>query len=141
MKPRYSSTNCIQTLSVQAVVILLPQITKELTIPQTRQQWIISAFALTSGSFLLLCGKLADVYGRRLLFILGCFWITATALGTAFSPVEVCMYIMRALQGLVGFLQSSIMVLADIGAGCRPHYSDGNGHSWTYHTARPCEEL
>jgi len=83
------------------VVIILPSITRDLHIPETRQQWIVSAYALTSGAFLLLCGKLADVYGKRLFFILGCFWITATTLGAAFSPVEICMYVMRALQGLV----------------------------------------
>lgn len=83
------------------MVIILPQISRDLNIPETRQQWIVSAYALTSAAFLLLCGKLADVYGKRLLFILGCFWLTATTLGAAFSPVEVCIYIMRALQGLV----------------------------------------
>jgi MFS family permease len=45
-------------------------------------------------------GKLADVYGKRSLFIFGCFWMTATTLGVAFSPVEICMYVMRALHGL-----------------------------------------
>ncbi|KAG9234031.1 major facilitator superfamily-domain-containing protein [Amylocarpus encephaloides] len=90
----------LNTLSVQSVVILLPQISSDLDIPSTRQEWVVSAFALTSGSFLLLFGKLADVYGKKLLFVLGCFWVTATGLGSAFSPVEVCIYIMRALQGL-----------------------------------------
>ncbi|TVY53921.1 Drug resistance protein [Lachnellula suecica] len=90
----------LNTISAQAVVIILPQISKDLDIPETRQQWIVSAYALTSAAFLLLFGKLADVYGKRLLFILGCFWIVATTLGSAFSPVEVCIFIMRALAGL-----------------------------------------
>ncbi|KAL5327566.1 hypothetical protein ACEPPN_005266 [Leptodophora sp. 'Broadleaf-Isolate-01'] len=90
----------INTLSIQSVVILLPSITEDLNIPDTRQQWIVSAYSLTSGSFLLLAGKLADVYGKRWLFILGSFWLAATTLGAAFSPVEICMYIMRALQGV-----------------------------------------
>ncbi|TVY53534.1 putative MFS-type transporter [Lachnellula cervina] len=90
----------LNTLSLQAVVILLPEMSRDLNIPSTRQQWIVSAYALTSGSFLLLAGKLGDVYGKRLLFISGCFWITAVSLGTAFSPVEICLYVMRALHGL-----------------------------------------
>ncbi|TVY18466.1 Efflux pump terJ [Lachnellula arida] len=90
----------LNTLSVQAVVILLPQMSRDLNIPSTRQQWIISAYALTSGSFLLLFGKLGDVYGKRLIFISGSFWVAAVSLGTAFSPVEICLYVMRALQGL-----------------------------------------
>lgn len=83
------------------MVIILPSITRDLKIPEGRQQWIVSAYALTSAAFLLLCGKLSDVYGKRLLFILGCFWIVATSFGAAFSPNEICMYTMRALQGLV----------------------------------------
>ncbi|KAK0113476.1 hypothetical protein ONS95_013733 [Cadophora gregata] len=90
----------INTLSIQSVVILLPSITEDLNIPDTRQQWIVSANSLTAGSFLLLAGKLADVYGKRWLFILGSFWLAATTLGAAFSPVEICMYVMRALQGV-----------------------------------------
>lgn len=90
-----------QTISAQSVVIILPSISRDLNIPETRQQWIVSAYALIVGSFLLLWGKLGDVYGKRLLFILGAFWFGATGLGAAFSPVEICMYIMRALQGMV----------------------------------------
>ncbi|KAF8855979.1 MFS general substrate transporter [Acephala macrosclerotiorum] len=90
----------LNTTSVQSVVIILPSITRDLNIPETRQEWVVSAYALTSAALLLLCGKLADVYGRRLLFILGCFWLTATTLGAAFSPNEICMFTMRALQGL-----------------------------------------
>ncbi|KAH8669746.1 major facilitator superfamily-domain-containing protein [Tricladium varicosporioides] len=85
---------------IQAVVILLPGISRDLNIPPTRQQWVVSAYALTAGSFLLLFGKLGDVYGKKLLFLAGCFWVTATALGTAFSPAEVCIYVMRALHGM-----------------------------------------
>ncbi|KAI9052013.1 hypothetical protein LZ554_004267 [Drepanopeziza brunnea f. sp. 'monogermtubi'] len=90
----------INTVSIQSVVIVLPGITDDLDIPDTRQQWIVSAYSLTAGSFLLLSGKLGDVYGKRWLFIIGCFLFTAFALGVAFSPVEICMYVMRALQGL-----------------------------------------
>ncbi|RDW82541.1 MFS multidrug transporter-like protein [Coleophoma cylindrospora] len=90
----------LMTLAAQAVVIILPDMCSELNIPEVRQQWIVSAFALTSGCFLLLAGKLGDVYGRRLLFILGCVCITAFALGTAFSPTEICLYVMRALHGV-----------------------------------------
>ena len=53
------------------MVIILPLISRDLNIPETRQQWVVSAYALTVGSFLLLWGKLGDVYGKRLLFILG----------------------------------------------------------------------
>ncbi|KAB8303005.1 hypothetical protein EYC80_006311 [Monilinia laxa] len=90
----------LSTISAQAVIIILPEIARDLDVPQARQQWIISSYALTSGSFLLLWGKLGDVYGRKLLFILGAAFTGATCIGTAFSPVEICLYVMRALHGL-----------------------------------------
>jgi MFS family permease len=90
-----------QTTAAQASVIILPEISRDLNIPQARQQWVFSSYGLTSGAFLLLWGKLGDVYGRKLLFILGATFTAATSIGTAFSPVEICLYIMRALHGLV----------------------------------------
>lgn len=90
-----------QTTAAQASVIILPEISRDLDIPQARQQWVFSSYGLTSGAFLLLWGKLGDVYGRKLLFILGATATAATSIGTAFSPVEICLYIMRALHGLV----------------------------------------
>jgi len=91
----------LNTISAQSVVIILPLISRDLNIPESRQQWVVSAYALTTGSFLLLFGKLGDVYGKRVLFIIGAFWFGATCLGSAFSPVEICIYTMRALQGVV----------------------------------------
>ncbi|ESZ90514.1 hypothetical protein SBOR_9100 [Sclerotinia borealis F-4128] len=88
------------TIAAQSVIIILPEISRDLDIPQARQQWVVSSYALTSGSFLLLWGKLGDVYGRKLLFILGAIFTAATCVGTAFSPVEICLYVMRALHGL-----------------------------------------
>lgn len=65
----------LNTLTVQAVVIVLPTIGKALNIPVARQQWIVSAYSLSFGCFLLLWGRLADVYGKRLIFILGSLWV------------------------------------------------------------------
>lgn len=117
---------------------------KELNIPEVRQQWIITAFALTSGCFLLLAGKLGDVYGRRILFILGCVCITAFSLGTAFSPTEICLYVMRALHGVVGFLlarldSKDLSLMRRLGL-CF-HYSNGHWHHRTYDPTWTDKEL
>ncbi|RAL63307.1 hypothetical protein DID88_004383 [Monilinia fructigena] len=56
----------LSTISAQAVIIILPEVARDLNVPQARQQWIISSYALTSGSFLLLWGKLGDVYGHTI---------------------------------------------------------------------------
>lgn len=54
--------------------IALPRIQKDLNMPTSQLQWVSSAFALTNGCFLLLAGRLADVYGRKVAFIAGVGW-------------------------------------------------------------------
>ncbi|RYN48837.1 hypothetical protein AA0118_g11704 [Alternaria tenuissima] len=90
----------LSTMAVQASVIILPTIGEELDIPVSRQQWIISAYNLTFGCFLLLWGRLADVYGRRMIFLWGSAAFTLTSIITPFIPNEIGFDIFRGLQGL-----------------------------------------
>ncbi|CAI4217138.1 unnamed protein product [Parascedosporium putredinis] len=62
------------TFSIQATVIILPVIGRDLDIPSSRLQWIVSAYALAFGCFLLLWGRIADIYGKRTLFAAGTAW-------------------------------------------------------------------
>ncbi|KAF2203352.1 MFS general substrate transporter [Delitschia confertaspora ATCC 74209] len=90
----------LNTLGVQAAVIILPTIGRDLGIPDSRQQWIVSAYSLTFGCFLLLWGRLADVYGKRLIFIWGSLWITISSIILPFVPNEIGFDVFRGLQGL-----------------------------------------
>lgn len=90
----------LNTLSVQAAVIVLPTIGDDLGIPAARQQWIVSAYSLTFGCFLLLWGRLADVYGKRLIFIWGSAWVAACTIAIPFCPDEISFDVLRGLQGL-----------------------------------------
>nr|OQO17308.1 hypothetical protein B0A51_12149 [Rachicladosporium sp. CCFEE 5018] len=90
----------LNTLSVQACVIILPAVGRDLRIPAARQQWIVSAYSLTFGCFLLLWGRLADVYGKRLIFIYGSCWVCITTLICPFVPSEIGFDVLRGLQGL-----------------------------------------
>jgi MFS family permease len=90
-------------MGLQAVVIILPTIGNDLKIPEAREQWILSAYTLTFGCFLLLWGRVADVYGRRKIFILGSAWLAITTLITPFLPNEIAFDLFRGLQGLVSF--------------------------------------
>lgn len=90
----------LNTLGVQAVVIILPSIGKALDIPDSRQQWIVSSYALTFGCFLLLWGRLADVYGKRQIFVLGSTWLTVVSLVIPFAPDEITFDLFRGFQGL-----------------------------------------
>ncbi|GAB7356697.1 hypothetical protein MBLNU459_g7406t1 [Dothideomycetes sp. NU459] len=92
----------MNTLTVQAVVIVLPTIAAELSIPIARQQWIVSAYSLAFGCFLLLWGRLADVYGKRLIFIYGSAWVSVLTLVNPFATNEIAFDVLRGLQGLGG---------------------------------------
>jgi len=92
-----------QFINIVASVSLnlaLPSIGRELGIPQQDLQWLISAYALTFGCFLLLAGKLADIFGRKLVFLVGCVWFTIWTLVGGFSPNRISLDIFRGLQGL-----------------------------------------
>lgn len=90
----------LNTLSVQSLVIILPTISASLNIPSARQQWLVSAYSLTFGCFLLLWGRLADVYGKRLIFIYGSAWVCLTTVVCPFVPNEIGFNVLRGLQGL-----------------------------------------
>lgn len=93
-------------MSGQAVVIILPIIGRDLGIPDARLQWIVSAYSLTFGCFLLLWGRLADIYGKRKIFIWGSGWLAVTLLVNPFLPNEIAFDLFRGLQGLVSILPS-----------------------------------
>ncbi|KAL6712226.1 hypothetical protein ACN47E_000103 [Coniothyrium glycines] len=90
----------LSTMAVQATVIILPTIGAELDIPTSRQQWVVSAYSLTFGCFLLLWGRLADVYGKRMIFLWGSAAFTITSIIPPFVPNEIGFDIFRGLQGL-----------------------------------------
>jgi EmrB/QacA subfamily drug resistance transporter len=91
-------------LDVAIVNVALPSIQVDLGFTQTSLQWVISAYAIMFGGALLLGGRLADLLGRRRLFIvgLGLFSVSSLLCGLAWS--EESLIASRALQGLGGAL-------------------------------------
>ena len=65
-----------------------------------RQQWIVSAYSLTFGCFQLLWGRIADVCGRRSIFLIGTSVISIIAVAIPFSPNEIVFNVLRGIQGL-----------------------------------------
>lgn len=90
----------LNTLSIQSVVIILPSIGEDLSIPESRLQWVVSSYALTFGCFLLLWGRIADIYGKRSIFVLGSAFVAVTMIINPFIPNEIGFNLFRGLQGL-----------------------------------------
>src|SRR5436305_97409 len=91
-------------LDVAIVNVALPSIKSDLNFSQTNLQWVISAYAIMFGGVLLLGGRLADLLGRRRLFVagLGLFAVSSLLCGLAWSESSLIAF--RALQGLGGAL-------------------------------------
>ena len=93
-------------LDVTIVNVALPHIQADLGFSPTGLQWVISAYTLFFGGFLLLGGRAADLIGRRRLFIAGLlvFGLTSLVAGLAQTPDQ--LIVMRAVQGLGGAMLS-----------------------------------
>jgi EmrB/QacA subfamily drug resistance transporter len=91
-------------LDVAIVNVALPSIKADLGFSQANLQWVISAYAILFGGVLLLGGRLADLLGRRRLFVggLALFAVSSLLCGLAWSEATLIGF--RALQGLGGAL-------------------------------------
>jgi EmrB/QacA subfamily drug resistance transporter len=87
-------------LDVSIVNVALPSIQTDLGFSQQNLQWVLSAYALFFGGFLLLGGRLADLLGRRRLFIAGLVLFTISSLLAGLAWSEASLIAARALQGL-----------------------------------------
>jgi EmrB/QacA subfamily drug resistance transporter len=91
-------------LDVAIVNVALPSIKTDLHFTQSSLQWVITAYALMFGGVLLLGGRMADLLGRRRLFIAGIVLFTVSSLLAGFAWSEGSLIAFRATQGLGGAL-------------------------------------
>src|SRR5258706_13772947 len=86
--------------------VALPAIKQSLHFDTASLDWVITAYALTFGRFLLLGGRMADLFGRRKTLLIGMSGFTLFSLLIGLSQTAVQLIILRALQGLSGALMS-----------------------------------
>jgi MFS family permease len=109
-----AAAQLILALDYSIVNVALPEIGSSLGFTHGRVQWVISAYALTYGGFLLLGGRTADLLGRRRVWIgaLVVFGLASIAGGLAVEPI--LLVTSRALQGAAGaFLFPATLALVD----------------------------
>src|SRR5437763_5580013 len=93
-------------LDVAIVNVALPSIRTDLNFSQESLQWVITAYAIMFGGVLLLGGRLADLLGRRRLFMIGLALFTVSSLLDGLAWSEASLIGFRALQGLGAALLS-----------------------------------
>src|SRR5213082_1629058 len=91
-------------LDVAIVNVALPSIKTDLGFSETSLQWVVSAYAIIFGGALLLGGRLADLLGRRRLFVTGLLLFAASSLLCGIAWSEGSLILFRAVQGLGGAL-------------------------------------
>jgi MFS family permease len=87
-------------LDVAIVNVAIPSIEIDLHINEQTVQWVIIAYAITFGGFLLLGGRMADLLGRKLIFLIGLGVFTAASLVCGFANSSGVLIGARAVQGL-----------------------------------------
>jgi EmrB/QacA subfamily drug resistance transporter len=93
-------------LDVSIVNVALPSIAVDLDFSQQNLQWVITAYAITFGGFLLLGGRAADLLGRRRVFIAGVALFTLASLVCGLAQSDGMLIASRAVQGLGGAIIS-----------------------------------
>jgi EmrB/QacA subfamily drug resistance transporter len=95
-------------LDTSIVNVALPSIRQDLGFSETSLVWVVNAYLLTFGGFLLLGGRLGDLYGHRRLFLVGLasFTLASVACGLAMTPAV--LVVARAIQGIGGAVVTAV---------------------------------
>src|SRR6476661_1545959 len=89
------------------VQVALPSIGKEFGVSINGLQWTITAYGLTLAGFLMLSGRLGDIYGHKKLFIIGVMLFSLSSLMGGLAPSETVLFLARAAQGLGAAMASA----------------------------------
>lgn len=95
-------------LDTTIVNVALPSIQADLRFSETALVWVVNAYMLTYGGFLLLGGRLGDLYGHRRLFLAGIVFFTLASLACGLANTQALLITARAVQGLGGAVVSSV---------------------------------
>src|SRR3989440_2720248 len=88
---------CVNTTSISAA---LPAIAQDFHSTQASLQWVVNAYTLAAAAFVVTCGGLGDIYGRRRVFVVGIAIFVLASLVMALSTGPAMLIARRALQGL-----------------------------------------
>jgi EmrB/QacA subfamily drug resistance transporter len=105
-------TLCLASLMIvldaTIVNVALPSIREDLGFSETSLAWVVNAYLLTYGGFLLLGGRLGDLYGHRRLFLAGITLFTLASLVCGLSTTQGMLVAARTVQGLGGAVASAV---------------------------------
>src|ERR1051326_1695629 len=89
------------------VQVALPSIGKEFGVSVNGLQWIVTAYGLTLAGFLMLSGRVGDIYGHKKLFIIGVLLFSLASLTGGLAPSDTVLILARVVQGLGAAMASA----------------------------------
>ena len=107
-------------LDVTIVGVALPSIREDLGFSETSLAWVVNGYLLTYGGFLLLGGRLGDLFGHRRLFILGISLFTLASLACGLATSQWFLVAARSVQGLGGAVASAVSLSLMLGLFSEP---------------------
>src|SRR4051812_33987526 len=97
-------------LDTTIVNVALPSIQADLHFTQADLTWVVNAFLVTFGAFLLLAGRLGDLFGRKRVFLAGVVFFTAASILCGLAPSQGALIGARFLQGVGAAVQASVIL-------------------------------
>jgi EmrB/QacA subfamily drug resistance transporter len=107
-------------LDTTIVNVALPSIREDLAFTETSLVWVVNAYMLTFGGFLLLGGRLGDLYGHRRLFLIGLSLFTLASVACGLSNSQGLLVCARAVQGFGGAVVTAVALSLIMGLFTEP---------------------
>jgi EmrB/QacA subfamily drug resistance transporter len=92
------------------VNVALPYVQRDLGMSQAELTWVVNAYLIAFGGFLLLAGRIGDLIGRRAVFLAGVFLFTVASVGTGFANGADHLIVGRFLQGMGASLMTGVII-------------------------------
>ncbi|KAB5587840.1 MFS general substrate transporter [Ceratobasidium theobromae] len=90
----------LDVMNTSAMLPALPATSQTVGLTESDSVWLFAAYQATFASFLLISGRISDIYGPKPAFVLGSLFFGATSLGAGFLSNRVALLVLRALQGI-----------------------------------------
>jgi MFS family permease len=100
----------MNALDGSIVNVALPSIQRDLRFSQANLTWVIDAYLITFGSFLLMAGRLGDLVGRKRVFMCGVALFTTSSAVCGFATSQAMLVVGRFVQGAGGALSASVIL-------------------------------
>src|SRR5579862_5202635 len=100
----------MMVLDATIVNVALPSMQRDLHFSQANLAWVVDAYMIAFGSFLLLAGRLGDLFGRKRMFLTGLVVFTLASVACGLADSQVLLIVARFVQGLGGAVASAAVL-------------------------------